>query len=174
MQFRFYRKLLRIEGFWFSRKLGACRSFLHVAIGEPLCFRTENVAGERCESAKQMKIQSDARCDNLTSAIRVFSNPFNSRKCTAARHAARCHARRCRAEHVSRQGNLRNASGYPSHSWSAGIVREHAFRSVRDSPRDFDSPLARLRVSSVSDWLVTTARLKPPSARLNSAAQRFR
>jgi hypothetical protein len=55
----------------------------HSDLKSQSAFSNSNTAGERCESAKRMKIQLHARC--RASAVHLFTTEFNSRKCAAAR-----------------------------------------------------------------------------------------
>jgi hypothetical protein len=52
--------------------------------GSQLAFSNITDTGERCESAKRMYIQSDARRKKAPSAVRVFANQCNSRMCAGA------------------------------------------------------------------------------------------
>jgi hypothetical protein len=68
----------------FTHGLLTSGSYVRIRTGEPSCVSNMTDTGERWESAKGMYIQSDERGSEATSAVRLYSNLFNSRKCAAA------------------------------------------------------------------------------------------
>jgi hypothetical protein len=60
----------------FSRGLFTNGLHVRIQIGEPVCFSNSNIAGERCESAKRMKIQLDARCNESRICCSLIYHPI--------------------------------------------------------------------------------------------------
>jgi hypothetical protein len=68
----------------FTPRLSTSGSYVRIRTGEPLCFSNSTDTEERWQSTKWLYFNQMHGATNPTSAVRLFTNPFNSRKCRAA------------------------------------------------------------------------------------------